>query len=92
MTTDKQQPIACTLSANAERRTWIAALARDALRSGERDDLTLRLQFTPEAVQHVRDMVRNEQACCSFLAFEIDERCDELWVTITAPDGGKHSG
>jgi hypothetical protein len=61
-------------------------LARDALRGSERDDLTLRLRFALDFAQRVRDMVRNEQACCSFLAFELDERPDEIWVTITAPE------
>lgn len=39
----------------------------------ERDDLTLRLRFVPEAIQRIQDMVRKEQACSGFLTFEIDE-------------------
>ena len=91
MTAEKHQPIACTLSGDAlqGRRAWIAALARDALRGTERDDLTLRLRFAPGFVQRVREMVRNEQTCCSFLAFEMDERPDEIWVTITAPEAAR---
>ena len=90
MTADEQHPIACTLSGDArqDRRTWIAALVRDALRGSERDDLTLRLRFAPEAVQRVQDMVRMEQACCGFLAFAIDARPypQEIWLTIRAPE------
>ena len=84
MTADQQQPIACTLSGEArqDRRAWIAALVRDALRSSERDDLTLRLRFAPEDVQRIQDMVRKEQACCSFLTFEMEERPQELWQII----------
>jgi hypothetical protein len=69
MTAEKHQLIACTLSGDAlqNRRASIAALARDALRGSERNDLTLRLRFAPDSVQRVRDMVRNEQACCSSL-------------------------
>ena len=88
MAADEQKPIACTLSGEARqaRRAWIAALVRDALRSSERDDLTLRLRFAPKAVQHIRDMVRKEQACCGFLTFEMDERPQEIRLTITAPE------
>jgi hypothetical protein len=91
MTAEKDRPIACTLSGDAlqGRRTSIVALARDALRGCERDDLTLRLRFAPDSVERVREMVRNEQACCSFLAFELDERPDEIRVTITAPEAAR---
>ena len=87
----KSQPIACTLSGEArqDRRAWIAALVRDALRSSERDDLTLRLRFAPEAVQRIQDMVRKEQACCSFLTFEMEERSQELWLIIRAPEAAR---
>jgi hypothetical protein len=88
MTADEQQPIACTLSGEArqDRRAWIATLVRDALRGSERDDLTLRLRFASEALQRIQDMVRVEQACCSFLTFEMDERPPEIWLTIRAPE------
>lgn len=91
MTADQQQPIACTLSGEArqDRRTWIAALVRDALRGSERDDLTLRLRFAPEAVQRIQEMVREEQACCSFLTFETEERSQELWLIIRAPEAAR---
>jgi hypothetical protein len=93
MTTDEQQLIACTLSGDAlrDRRAWIARLARDAVRGSERNDLSLRLRFAPEAIQRVRDMVRYEQACCSFLTFELDEHPDEISVTITAPEAARAS-
>ena len=91
MTADQQQPIACTLSGEArqDRRAWIAALVRDALRSSERDDLTLRLRFAPEAVRRIQDMVRKEQACCSSLTFEMEERPQELWQIIRAPEAAR---
>src|SRR6516225_9171519 len=89
MTADQQQPIACTLSSEAQqdRRAWIAALVRDALRGSERDDLTLRLRFAPEEV--LQDMVRKEQACCSFLTFEMEERPQELSLIIRAPEAAR---
>ena len=91
MTADQQQPIACTLSGEArqDRRAWITALVGDALRSSERDDLTLRLRFAPEAIPRIQDMVRMEQACCSFLTFEMDERPQEIWLTIRAPEAAR---
>ena len=91
MTAGQQQPTACKLSGEArqDRRAWIAALVRDVLRSSERDDLTLRLRFAPEAVQRIQDMVRKEQACCSFLTFEMEERPQELWLIIRAPEAAR---
>jgi hypothetical protein len=76
VTANEQHSIACTLlgEAQQDRRAWIAALVRDALRGSERDGLTLRLRFVPEAVQRIQDMVRKEQACCSFRTFEMEER------------------
>ncbi|HJU15814.1 MAG TPA: hypothetical protein VJ770_05035 [Stellaceae bacterium] len=62
---------------------------RDALRGSERDDLTLRLRFAPEAVQRVQDMMRKEQACCRFLAFEMDACPQEIWLTIRAPEAAR---
>ena len=93
MAADEQQPIACTLlgEARQDRRAWIATLVRDALRGSERDDLTLRLRFAPEAVQRVQDMVRMEQACCGFLTFETDERPQEIWLTIRAPEAAREA-
>ena len=89
MTANQLQPIACTLSGEAwqDRRAWIAALVRDALRGSERDDLTLRLRFAPEEV--LQDMVRKEQACCSFLTFEMEERPQELSLIIRAPEAAR---
>ena len=91
MTTDGQQPIACTLLGDElqDRLAWIATLMCDALQGSERDDLTLRLRFASEAIRRVREMVRKEQACCGFLTFEIDERPDEAWLTITAPEAAR---
>lgn len=86
--TTNSQPIACTLTGASlqDRIDWIARLAKDALRSHERDDLTLRLRFAPRAVDSVRRMVREEQVCCAFLTFELQARPDELLLTIKAPE------
>jgi hypothetical protein len=91
MTADAQPPIACTLSGEArhDRRAWIATLVRDALRGSERDDLTLRLRFAPEALQRVQDLVSYEQACCSFLTFEMNEHPQEIRLTIRVPEAAR---
>jgi hypothetical protein len=34
----------------------------------------------------VREMVREEQVCCGFLTFDLEERHDELLLTIKAPE------
>jgi hypothetical protein len=80
------QPIACTLAPGEfkDRLASIGALARDALRAHERQDLVLDLRYAPQARERVREMVRNEQACCSFLNFDLREAPDEIRVTITA--------
>jgi ABC-type nickel/cobalt efflux system permease component RcnA len=86
--TTEAPPIACTLAPRAlnDRLAWIGALARDALRGHERRDLALHLRYSPEAAGRVREMIRNEQACCSFLAFDLHEAPDEIRLTITAPE------
>src|SRR5450755_4679783 len=39
-----------------------------------------------EARERVHEMVRNEQRCCGFLAFELRETGNEIHLTITAPE------
>jgi hypothetical protein len=93
MTVTGTQPIACTLAPGEfkDRLASIGALARDALRAHERQDLVLDLRYAPEARERVREMVRNEQACCSFLNFDLREALDEIRVTITAPEAAREA-
>ena len=86
-----QQPIACTLTAGdlRNRLAWIAAFNRDALRGYDRADLTLRLRYAPHAVQQVGELMRQEQACCAFLTFEMHEEPDAVTLTITAPEAAR---
>jgi len=88
MTLVEPAPIACTLNA-AEfrtRRMKIADLNRTALTSYRRDDLRLELSYAIEARPQVLEMVRAEQACCSFLTFEIREEHGALRVIVQAPE------
>ncbi len=80
-------PIACTLSASDYRRrlSQIADLARDALRSHERNGLVLTLRYDATAAERVREVVRRERNCCGFLTFDCREDVNEVVVTISAP-------
>jgi hypothetical protein len=85
------QPISCTLTGGdfRDRLAWIAELTRDALRGHDRDELVLNLHYAPEAVTRVREMIRQEQACCVFLTFEMHEHPDEVVLTIRAPEDAR---
>jgi hypothetical protein len=86
--TISETPITCTLSAGdyRERLAQIADLARDNLRSYERDGLILGLRYDVEATERVKEMVRREQECCAFLTFDLREERDGLLLTIIAPE------
>jgi hypothetical protein len=85
--------IACTLAPGKlkDRLAWIAALNKDALRKCERRGLVLKLNYAPEARERVHEMVRNEQACCAFLAFELHEAGNEIRLTVTAPERAREA-
>jgi len=85
--------IACALAPGEfkDRLASMAALNKDALRTYARRDLVLELRYAPEARERVLEMVRNEQACCAFLAFELDEVGNEIRLTITAPERAREA-
>jgi hypothetical protein len=93
MTMTEAPPIACTLAPGAyrDRIAWIGDLTRDALRSHERRDLVLDLRYAPEARDRVREMVRNEQACCGFLSFDLRDEPNEIRLIITAPETAREA-
>jgi hypothetical protein len=93
MTATSAAPIACTLAPAEfkQRLASIGTLARDALRSHARRDLVLDLRYAPEARERVREMVRNEQACCSFLSFDLSETPDEIRLVVTAPEAAREA-
>jgi hypothetical protein len=88
MTTPDTPPIACTLAPGEylARLAWIAELARDGLRSSERRDLELELHYGLETADRVREMVRRERACCTFLTFDLQETSEEIQLIIRAPE------
>jgi len=93
MTTIEDPPIACTLTAGEyeDRLASIRALTRDALRRHERRGLVMDLYYAPEAAERVREMVRKEQVCCAFLAFDVRPSEDEIRLTITAPESAREA-
>jgi hypothetical protein len=93
MTMIEARPIACTLNPSEykDRLAWIGSLTRDSLRGHERRDLVLDLRYAPEAAARVREMVRNEQACCSFLTFDLRQVPDEIRLIITAPEAAREA-
>ena len=93
MTMTEAPPVVCTLNPSEykDRLAWIGSLTRDSLRGHERRDLVLDLRYAPEAAARVREMVRNEQACCSFLTFDLQEAPDEIRLTITAPESAREA-
>jgi hypothetical protein len=85
--------ISCTLLPDdlKLRLTELAALSRSALVSAKRDDLTLHLQYAPEAVERVRRMAERERECCAFLTFEFEIRPDVVILRITAPEAAREA-
>lgn len=86
-------PIACTLGSGEleHHLASIGTLARDALRSHTRRDLVVDLRYAPEARERVREMVRNERTCCSFLDFDLHESPEEIRLVITAPEAARQT-
>jgi hypothetical protein len=80
-------PHSCTLPSHdfSERMLWIAKLNRDALRSIERNDRSLRLVYAPEARDRVLLLAEQESACCGFLTFKTTMGPAEVILDITAP-------
>ena len=80
-------PDSCTLPSHdfSERMLWIANLNRDALRSVERNDRSLRLVYAPEARDRVLMLAKKESACCGFLTFKTIVGRSEVILDITAP-------
>lgn len=86
-------PIACLLDGAGfkDRMVWIAALNARALKASRRDDLRLELDYAPDAIGDVRQMIAQEQECCGFLTFDLVEQPDAVKVAITAPETAREA-
>lgn len=80
-------PIACTLSSAdfKERALWLAELRKRALVHHRLDGLTVYLVYRLEAAADVEKMVRQEQACCAFLHFDLQRTAAGMELKVTAP-------
>ena len=80
--------IACTLTPGdfRERVNWIRNLARESLRNVRRVPLALHLTYAADAAGRVREMVREEEACCAFLRFDLREDAGGIHLTVAAPE------
>ena len=67
------------------RVTWIEDLNASALCSYQRHGSRIELRYRPSAAAKVREFIRRERECCSFLHFTIEEGDNELVVIINAP-------
>ncbi len=80
--------IACALSSAdyQERVMSIRELAARSLVSARRTPLSLHLVYAQDALELVRQLVRDEQSCCAFLDFKLVDRSDGVHLSITAPE------
>ena len=83
------QPIACTLTADAfrDRTEALAALAARALRERAPIPGGERLTFLGDAVaeRELRAAVDAERTCCAFLDLELRRDGDRLVLDVTGP-------
>lgn len=83
-------PIACTLQPDelADRRTELAEIGREALRSRRPIPGGERLSFAPgtRTEARVRAAVAAEAVCCAFLRMDLHLGPDALLLDVTGPD------
>lgn len=48
-----------------------------------------RLRFEPTLAAEVHRFVEDESRCCSFFAFRVDERDEDVELTVGTPAGGE---
>jgi hypothetical protein len=87
----KKVPIACSLDAGEARDRWHEwqALA-PTLRSVERPVHGLYLHFTADDATRaeLQRLVVAERQCCGFVSWDLEDRGDELVVTINGDPTG----
>jgi hypothetical protein len=93
MTTGSPPPIACTLTAGdqaerlAEFRRLFATSVRQIRREATRLELVLDASMAPES--GVRDLLRREQECCSFVTFQVESVDSQICVAAEVPDAAQ---
>ena len=93
MVRDMDQPIACTLTADAfrDRTAELAALAGRALLDRAPIPGGRRLTFAgdPRTERDLCAVVDAERSCCTFLEFDLRRRDDRLVLDVTGPDDAR---
>jgi hypothetical protein len=84
---DSEETVACTLDIGSyqQRIAWIRDLMDRALRDFRRDGARLDLTFEAAARPEVEKLIRQEKACCAFLAFALFETGPTITLTIEVP-------
>ena len=89
----EETPIACSLEADdlQRRLAAIAELGAESLIAREADGgrHLLRFRAEPETRRRLEAIVAAEAECCSFLELSLQERGEELVLSIAAPRGGR---
>jgi len=93
MVRDMDQPIACTLTADAfrDRTEALASLAARALVARAPIPGGERLTFTGGAAaeRDLRAAVEAERACCAFLDLDLRREGDRLVLDVTGPSDAR---
>lgn len=90
---DTSNEYGCTLDTSGvlQRLPQVHGLI-ERLRHRERvdDRLVLRFEDGDDTLALVRQFVRDESRCCSFFAFDVHRRDDEVELVLTAPSPAGH--
>lgn len=86
-------PIACSLDASdlRQRLNEIAEVGAESLTERRTNGHRHQLHFRPDTETRGRleAIVAAERKCCSFLDLSLEERGDELVLSVSAPAGGQ---
>jgi len=86
---DDPNPVACSLGAGAleQRLAAIAEIGADSLISRRAERGRHLLCFRPDAAtrQRLEEIIAAEAECCSVLNLSLDQKGDELTLSIAAP-------
>jgi hypothetical protein len=88
------KPLTCSLGASdlQLRLDEIVRLGAASLIDRDMEDgtHTLRFRADPATRHRLKQIVAAEAECCSFLDLELNERDDELILTLDAPEDGRY--
>jgi hypothetical protein len=86
--------VACSLD-GADRPKRVAEWAELLRRARTREETPAGVRYTFPADEGLKPRIEAltaaEHSCCSFLAFGVIERSDELEMTVTAPPNGQEA-